>query len=415
MAKKKKLAIIGGGASGLACAIEAARIADNRVEITIYEAGVRVGKKLLGTGNGRCNMLNINACAEDYHGDSAFAKYALDIFTPQDNIEFFNSIGLYTKTEDDGRVYPLSNQAAGVLDALRFAVDTCSVNTVCECCIEEITPLEKGFMLNNKYYADAVVVAAGGKVPCSKADKCNAHELLKKLGHNITPLLPSLVQLITKETSVKALKGLRADVTMTLTAGSKLLRKEQGELLFTDYGLSGIVSMQLSGAAARFINSSGKKPIVYIDFAPDFSFEELRKAINDICRNLPTLEIENLLSGFMAKRIGQMIVKECGFVQLAMPVSKLSQRDVSALCSAVKSFAFTVNGVRDFAFAQVTAGGADTAQFNDETMESRLYKNLYCAGEVLDVDGDCGGYNLQWAWSSGRLAAQSAVKELIGN
>lgn len=410
----KKLAIVGGGASGLACALEAARVAGG-INITIYEAGLRVGKKLLATGNGRCNLTNMSLDISRYHGSADFAMHALSLFPPESNIEFFNSIGLYTKTEQEGRVYPMSGQAAGVLDKLRYSVEAAGVKTVCECEVVSIKEKSGGFLLNDSIYADAVVIAAGGLVPVSKADKCNCHSLLASLGHAITPVYPSLVQLVVSGASLKALKGLRADVVMSLTASNRLVRREEGELLFTDYGLSGIVSMQLSGEAAKYIGATGKKPSVFVDFTPSLSFERLRAAVKNICLSTPALALEELLSGFMAKRIGQMIIKECELEPQTMPVGSLSESDISLICSKVKSYEFIVSSTRGFEFAQVTAGGADTSQFDPYTLRSLLVPGIYCCGEALDVDADCGGYNLQWAWSSGRLAGKSAAERLGGS
>lgn len=407
----KKIAIIGGGASGLACAVEAAECSKD-TEITVYEALPRIGKKILATGNGRCNLTNTDFRGECYHGSRKFAMAVMNGFSPDSNIRFFNSMGLYTKTDSCGRVYPMSGQASSVLDAFLYAVESRGIKTICEYRVDKITRHNGGFLLNGETYADCVVMAAGGKVPSCKTDICNSHSLLSSLGHTITPVYPSLVQLTSSDRNLKSLKGIRADAVLSLTGDNRLLRKEEGELLFTDYGLSGIVSMQLSSFAAKYIAQSGKKPSVLADFVPALRFEELRTAVEGICRDMPSLSAENILNGFTAKRIGQMIVKSCG-ISPDTPVCRLSRRELSLLCSGAKNFEFIINGTKDFSFAQVTSGGADTSEF-DLNLASKKVNGLFCCGEALDVDGDCGGYNLQWAWSSGRMAGRSAVKYLAG-
>lgn len=408
-----KVAVIGGCAAGLACAVELAK-RNTGLKITVFERNDRVGKKLLATGNGRCNLTNLSIGEENYRNYS-FAKYALTKFSPQDNISFFNSIGLYTKADQCGRVYPLSNQASSVLDSLRFAAENLGVRTVTDTLIESIRSSKNKFILNESLSFDFVVIATGGKAAPSQGSDGNGYTLLRSLGHRITKLSPSLVQLETKEREfVKPLKGVRCDADMTLYLDSKFVCRKHGELLFTDYGLSGIVSMEVSAYASPYLAHCGKNAEVLTDLVPTLDKQELSLYIKKQASIFPNKSVEDILSGFLPKRVGQAVMKTLD-VSLERPVSSLTPQRLDALANALKNVSFKLSGTKDFTFAQVTAGGAVTNEFDDKTMESRLVKGLYCVGEVLDVDGDCGGFNLNWAWSSGRLAAESIAEKVVRN
>lgn len=400
-----RVAVIGGGASGLACAVS---LSGSGVDVDIYEKNSRPGRKILATGNGRCNLTNINASSGGYRNMS-FAGYALSHFTPESNIKFFNSIGLYTRTDSCGRVYPLSNQASGVLDALTGVLKRSkNINILTDVSVETIIKENSRFVINDEYYADFIVIACGGKAAPSQGSDGSGYTLLKRLGHKITPVYPSLVQLVTGHSKYpKQLKGVRCEVNMALVDGRKLIAERHGELLFTEYGLSGIVSMEISA----FTDFSGdKKPEVLIDFVPSFSRDELLEEMKRVVEKNPGISCDGLLAGFLPKAIGRVILREAG-IESEKNAALLKGKEFSAVASFVKCFNFTLTGMKDFTFAQVTRGGADTDFFNPQTMESKKVKNLYCVGEILDVDGDCGGYNLNWAWSSGRLAAESILKK----
>lgn len=400
-----RVAVIGGGASGLACAVS---LSGGGVDVDIYEKNDRPGRKILATGNGRCNLTNTSASSGGYRNMS-FAGYALSKFSPESNIKFFNSIGLYTRTDPFGRVYPLSNQASGVLDALLGAIKRSdNINMIQNVSVETVVKENSRFVINGEHYADFVVIACGGKAAPSQGSDGSGYTLLKKLGHRITPVYPSLVQLVTGHSKYpKQLKGVRCEVNMTLFDRRKVIAERHGELLFTEYGLSGIVSMEIS-AFADF--SGGKKPNVLVDFVPSFEQSELLKEMKKVALINPGISCEGLLAGFLPKAIGRVLLKEAG-IEKEQNASRLSHKELSVIVNLVKHFSFTLTGTKDFTFAQVTKGGADTDFFDSRTMESKKVKNLYCAGEILDVDGDCGGYNLNWAWSSGRLAAESILEK----
>lgn len=401
-----QIAIIGGGASGLACAISAARKArntDSACEITVFEAKDRVGKKILATGNGRCNMLNTDK-TPFYFSVGNFHLYALAKFNCESNIKFFRSMGLYVRSDEEGRVYPLSNQATSVLDALRLECERLGVKILTGYDVNSIVKNDKGFVINNELHFDKVVLACGGM---ASVKNFNGYELLSQLGHSITKVSPSLTKLNVCDTKyVKQLHGMRHKVRLTLTVDGKYITEETGELLFAKYGLSGIAVMQLSAFITRL--NKNEKAVITADFVPTFSFNGLAEALNEIVNHDKNMKTENLLSGFMPKKLGEAVVRSVN-IDINSKVGSLSEKNVRDIAKKAKKFSFAIESVRPFEDAQVTAGGADTKYFSPKTMESLVHKGLYAVGEVLDVDGLCGGYNLMWAWSSGRLCGEALI------
>ena len=397
-----KIAIIGGGASGLACAVECGRKAESenkKVSITVYESSDRVGKKLLVTGNGRCNMMNENEMP--YFGDGEFTRFALEKYNLESNLSFFASMGLYTRSDSEGRVYPLGNQASGVLDALRFECERLGVRFICSNPVTDIKKKGSTFDICGEKY-DKAVLACGGK---AGVKGYQSYDLLKKSGHSLIAPLPALTKINVRDTKyVKQLKGIRHKGDLTLYIDGRRTASESGEVQFTDYGLSGICIMQLSSYITR---EKSKDVSIVFDTVPDFSYGELEAALEKI-REKGSLVCENLLTGFMPKKLGGIILKMCG-IPLGDKVSALSDKQLKKLVSTAKKLTFEAEGVRGFEDAQVTAGGADTREFSSKTMESKKLKGLYCVGEMLNIDGFCGGYNLMWAWSSGRLCGDSLM------
>lgn len=392
--EKMKVAIIGGGASGLCCAIEAAK---NNNQVTIYEAKERVGKKILATGNGRCNMLNSLAKSDDYSSPS-FVHGVLSQCGAENVRHFFEDLGLYVRFDDEGRAYPLSNQASSVLDALRLECERLKVRVLCENTVTEIKRKGKSFIVLGEAY-DKVVLCCGSK---AAVKGFNGYELLKSLGHNIINPMPGLTKLTVKDkTFTKQLKGVRHKAVLTLYIDNEKVTKEKGEILFADYGLSGIAIMQLSSIIARSF-ATGKKvqPSVKCDFVPDMSFNELTDKIKAIASHNGKMKCENLLSGFMPKKLGEVVVKGAK-VPIGKEIGQLSEKDIKAIAFQAKSFSFEIEALRPFEDAQIACGGASTREFNKYTLESLKHSGLYACGEILDVDGPCGGYNLLWAFASG--------------
>ena len=453
-----KVAIIGGGASGLAAAVTAAR---RGAQVIVLEQKDRVGKKLLATGNGRCNFSNRDLSLAHYHGDAAFVKAVLEKVALSETLQFFESIGLVYR-EEAGRLYPYSNHASSVLDALRLAAACLSVREETGFAVCRVEKRGGRFVLSapdgRELHADRVIVASGGKASPSLGSNGGGYALLRSFGHTITRLYPSLVQLKTAPGTVKGMKGIRvyANARLYQTAGggspcrqtkggepyqtaggespcrqtkggepyqtaggespcrqtkggesyqtpggeTSLLKQEYGEVQFTDYGLSGIPIFNLSQAAA------GRKDLcISLDLLPQATDVQnlLANRITQLSVSpLPAdsgmaRDLSSLFTGIFQKRVGELLVGRAGY-------------DAAQLVHAIHNLDFPVIGTMPWENAQVTSGGAVTAEFDPGTMTSRLIPGLYACGEVLDVDGECGGYNLQWAWSTGILAGEGAAE-----
>ena len=397
-----KVLVIGGGASGMMAALTAAQNPDNRV--TLLERHARVGRKLLATGNGRCNLTNQNLTLENYHGkDPSFILPALKERSVEQTLAFFRSLGLVTVTEENGKVYPLSDQAGSVVDVLRFALDAAGVDVVCSCDVIEVKKKARGYQASaatgETYFADKLIIAAGGCAGKKLGGTHAGYRLLGMLGHSCTDLCPSLVQIKTDPTYVRSLKGVRADACMTLKSGGHAVAQTVGEVQFTEFGVSGPITFELSRAAS----TGGEGQTLLLDLFRCGSREELLELLQEKTAHFAALETEELLTGILQTRLGKTIIRRAG-LDAQKPLGALTQDDLMKVVSLVKCFALDIIGVMGMDHAQVTAGGVPTSEFRADTLESRLAPNVYATGEVLDIDGDCGGYNLQWAWSSGHLA-----------
>ena len=401
------IGIIGGGASGMAAALEASK--NENAQIVLFERQARLGKKLLATGNGRCNLSNTNACQSGYHGeDVTFSSYALNHMSPEATLEWFAQMGLLTVTESTGRVYPYSDQANSVVDVLRFALDKPNIRLVLGAEVRKIQKIANGgFTVSTDeetVACDKVIVACGGLAGTKLGGSMAGYKLLAKFGHKSTKLRPALVQLKTGWPGVASLKGVRANCHVQILKDGILHSESVGELQFTDYGLSGPVIFETSRDACCGAGDWTAK----MDFLPQWEEKQLLQALSARPYGLST---DELLTGILHNRLGRVLTKVAGIAQGV--VGALTQAELDAACKAVKAFEISLTEPMGMDSAQVTAGGVLTADFDPATMESRLVPGLYACGEVLDIDGDCGGYNLQWAWSSGCLAGRSAGKETV--
>ena len=399
----EQILVIGGGAAGMMAALTAAEVPGRRV--TLLERQQRVGRKLLATGNGRCNLTNTGTSPENYHGETPdFALPALRAFPPEAALAFFRGLGLVTVEEYGGRVYPLSNSANSVVDVLRFALEARCVRLMTACPAKEIRREREGFTVRTEageLHADKLIVACGGAAGEKLGGVKDGYELLKALGHKRTALRPSLVPLLTAPEYPRALKGVRADCALRLLRGEEVPAQSAGELQFTETGLSGPAAFDLSRAAAE----GGAGLCVGVDFFRAFSEGEVLALLRARCETFPALLSAELLTGMLHNRLGKMLVKYAGLKQ-DVPLSALSDASLRAVAAACKDFRLEVRGTGGFDAAQVTAGGVRCAGFNPETLESWFVPGLFVCGELLDIDGDCGGFNLQWAWASGRLAGR---------
>ena len=403
------IAIIGGGASGMAAALAARESLDNRV--ILLERQNRLGRKLLATGNGRCNLTNRYAGPARYHGaDPDFVIPALTRFGPEETLAWFRGLGLVTRTEEpSGRVYPLSDAAASVLDTLRLAAEARGAEIRCGFTAAGVRREKAGFRITSdrgeELSCDRLIIACGGMAGERLGGVKDGYELLRSLGHRRTALYPSLVQIRTENTWTRAMKGVRTQASLTLERNGAVLASSSGEVQFTDYGISGPAVFDLS----RYASAAGTGCVLVLRLLPELSEVDIISYIENKTNSFSSYKAENLLSGCLHNSISRVILRRAG-IALDAPLWSLDGQAPALLASLICRFELPVTGVNGFQDAQVTAGGMETAAFDPGTMESRLVPGLFACGEVLDIDGDCGGFNLQWAWSSGRTAGLSAAR-----
>lgn len=379
------VAIIGGGASGLAAAIEAARAGR---DVVVYEAANRVGKKILATGNGRCNLTNMLLGASDYN-HPAFVAPVLAKLGPNEVREWFSELGLLTVEEREGRVYPLSNTANSVLDVLRGACAGLGVAIVTDARVESLRSCGDGFVLGladgSEAAASKLIVANGG-----------GSRLLKGCGHKITRNSNVLCALSTDTRNIRGMSGVRVrgHIGLVNPGEAEPVFEEDGELLFRDYGVSGIAAFN----ASRFAEEG---QTLTVDFIPAMSGEELA---SNLAKRLQWAgSAEELMCGIFHPQVNRLLMRVAG----VKPSERPEARDVERIARAAKAFRLAVKGPGDVKHAQVTRGGADVDEFDALTMQSKKAPGLYACGECLDVDGPCGGFNLHWAWASGIVAGRN--------
>ena len=400
------IAIIGGGASGMAAALAAAENEKNQV--ILLERQARVGRKLQATGNGRCNLSNIHAASRGYHGeDASFARPAISAFTPDETLAWFHSLGLFTVTEDSGKVYPYSDQAGSVVDVLRLSLvkENITLKTGYE--VTKIQKVGTGFQItdgNEPITCDKLIVACGGLAGSKLGGTMSGYKLLAKLGHRSTKLRPSLVQIKSSWPELPSLKGVRANCHVQILHNGEHYAHSTGELQLTEHGVSGPVVFEIS----RDVCAKPGKWTAKLDFLPNISSDALEAELQR--RRGSNLPMEDLLTGILHNRLGRVLTKAAG-IKGKQYANQISNAELREVIGAVKGLEIDLTEPLGMDSAQVTAGGVLTDGFDPNTMESKLVPGLYACGEVLDIDGDCGGYNLQWAWSSGRMAGLHAGKD----
>ena len=400
------IGIIGGGAAGMAAAIAASEY--DHVQIVLMERQARLGRKLSATGNGRCNLSNVHASEGGYHGDDPhFHAHALRRYPPEETLQWFSDLGLYTVTEPSGKVYPYSDQANSVVDVLRFALDRKNIRVLTDFEVMKVKTDGNHFFVTSKDQLltfDKLIIACGGLAGTKLGGTMSGYKLLRGFGHKCTRLRPALVQVKTSWSGISALKGVRANCKAAIWHDRTLHRESTGEIQFTEFGLSGPVIYEISRDACQ----GGGEWECRLDFLPDCRTEHLLRPL--MRKRHSDLNAEDLFTGILHNRLGRILVREAG-IKANTGISELSDSQLEDVICLAKDFPVTLTEPLGMDAAQVTAGGIVTNEFDPTTMESRLVPGLYACGEVLDVDGDCGGYNLQWAWSSGRLAGVSAGKE----
>jgi len=400
-----EIAVIGGGASGLIAAITARKAGK---KVTILERKERILKKVLVTGNGRCNLTNARASISNYFGKNILLiENILNNFTPQNVMDFFYELGVICNEEERGKVYPLSGQASSVVDALRFETEKLGIKIETEFYVRKIE--KDGFKFKifsedkRKIEANRVILSTGGQSYPELGSNGSGFQLAKDFGHSITKLSPAIVQLKTEKYQVKGLQGIKADTSVTAYGDNKKICTYNGELLFTDYGISGNVVFNIS-----FVMPLYKNVEFEIDFMKKFDYNELYELLRKRKKIMAHLTMENYFNGMINKKLGQFLSKMSGIEKLSKPVKNLNDNEIRKLCTSLKKYRINILETTGFKNAQVTAGGISLDEVNTDTLESKIIKGLYFSGEVLDVYGECGGFNLQWAWASGYIAGKNA-------
>jgi predicted Rossmann fold flavoprotein len=406
----KRIAIVGGGASGMIAAITAARLG---ADVTIYERQDRVGKKLLATGNGQCNLTNLKCSLDHFHGDDpGFAAKALERFPADTTIAFFNSLGALTIAEADGKVYPRTLQASTILDVLRFELEQRNVAITPSTAIERVKQNGSVFTLQSdtsRFSSDAVIISCGSRAMPQLGGNKSGFEILAHLVHTMTDHYPVLVPIKTDCPYSRHLKGTKIQADVSVHVDDTMVARDSGELLFTEYGLSGPPIIQLSIPINKALHQK-KKVRCLVDLFPDRERGELSVHVQKRLETKAGLPLETALIGFVNKRLISSLIADSGIFDPRKRCKTVTRDEMNLLAETVKNWSFAVTGSLSWNEAHVCAGGIKTDGFNRETMESLLVKSLYATGEVLDIIGDCGGYNLQWAWSSGFIAGESAAK-----
>ncbi|MEQ8167735.1 MAG: NAD(P)/FAD-dependent oxidoreductase [Candidatus Eremiobacterota bacterium] len=405
---KHKLIISGGGPAGLMAAISAH---DSGMDTAIVEGNDRVGKKLLGTGNGRCNITNKFIDEKRYYSENpGFPAKILNAFTLDDTVNFFNTTGLPLITLEEGKMFPMSLQASSVLDLLRLAIEERNIPVYCNSKIKEIFK-NRVFILKTGdkklYECDRLILATGGKSVSSTGSDGSGFSLAIKLGHSVVKPLPSLVQLKLDCKYLKALSGIKFDGEAEIYINKESKRKEKGEILFTDYGISGPPVLQLSRFASSGL-SSGQKITVKVNILYTMKTEETENFLENRLAVFNYRTVHDSFIGVINKKLIPVLLKEACIKNNTL-CSDLTWKEKKNLLRLLNCWEFPVRDTNGFNNSQVTAGGVNTKEVDEKTLESKIVSGLYFAGEILDVDGDSGGFNLQWAWSSGYVAGKSAA------
>lgn len=396
----KEIIVIGGGASGLMAAVTAAR---RGARVTILEHQPACGKKILATGNGRCNLTNLQKESDSYrsHAPKAVEK-VLRRFSVEDTLDFFSDLGLYIRNKN-GWIYPYSQQARTVLQLLLGEVSRLGVKLKTEAAIQKIQKVRGKWKLTTDtetYQADAVILAAGSKASNLPGADGSGYALAKSLGHRIYPVLPALVPLVGEGDYFRQWEGIRMDARISLHVNGNFVKQESGELQLTGYGVSGIPIFQLSRYAVEGI-SHKKRAELRIDFFPDGSERKLEHLLQTGKNRFPRKTWEEILSGIFPEKFSRIVARRSKKAREEEQPRRIAQN--------IKHWKVSIRGWQDYTYAQVCMGGVDFGQVDADTLESRLHAGFYFAGEILDVDGACGGYNLQWAWSSGAVAAMACT------
>lgn len=404
--EKINIGIIGGGASGLVAGIIALR---NGANVTIFEKNAKIGRKILASGNGRCNVTNENIDISRYHGQNKnFPTSVLNQFQTLTCKKFFESIGVELAKNDNGRFYPLSLQSLSIAEALEYEFKSLGGVLHLDTFVKSIEQKGDKFYLHvKKFLADKILISCGSKAMSKLGSTESGYEFAKYFNHEITPTFASLVQLICKEDNLKA-SGVKFEGIVNLYVDKKEISSAYGDILLTKYGISGSAILDISRYASLGVLEN-KNVQISIDCMSKFSKEKLANLINTLTQKSPSKPLDLFLNGLINKKLANLILSRCK-ISSQKKSHELNKKDINSIIYTLKKLTFTVTDTKGFEFAEVVAGGINVKDINPKTLESKLVKNLYFSGEVLDIDGDCGGFNLHWAWASGYVCGKEMAK-----
>ncbi len=391
--------VIGGGASGLFLSILLKKM---NVDVALIERNERVGVKILSTGNGRCNIANLNISPENFHSmNEEFIHELLNRYPIELVIDVFEALGLHLIDEGFGKLFPLSYQASSVIDILRINIEELNIPVYTNEKIINVTISNGTYILESsslkKYKCNKLVLSTGGQSAPKTGSDGIGYRLAKSLNHTIVKTYPALVQLKLKSDLLKALSGIKFEGIVNLIVDDKIIKTSSGEILYTDYGISGIPVLQLSTVATRLLGSS-KNVYISINHFPKMDRDTLGAFLQSHFNMFNERSIFNCLIGIINKKLIPIFIKSSGISNVNAQVCKLTLDQKNNLINIINNWKFQVIDSTGFGNSQVTSGGVNTLEIDNLTLESKINKNLYFTGEIIDVDGDCGGYNLYFAW-----------------
>lgn len=394
---KYDVIIIGGGASGLVAAIEASKQYKN---VAVIEKEERLGRKILATGNGKCNLSNINAKVSDYHGSFSYAvKNLFAQFPSEYLIDYFERMGLYTFADSMGRVYPRCKQASAVLDILRNQVEMAEITKITNSKVKDVAVGETFTVTTDSgnYRCEKLIIACGGKSSPNLGSDGSMYKIIENLGHTVTRLKPALCPISVKSDIIKSIKGVRADGKLTAISKGKQIKSSYGEIQFTENSISGICAFDLS-----YIDFD----TIHVSLMPDFTKQQIAEILRQRREIFSLNSIADFFLGMFNNKLSTAILKTAKMGSFNRKCNDISEKEINQLAKVINEFDFSVIKNSDYSKSQVTAGGVNGREINDKTFESLFIPNLYFCGEVIDIDAICGGYNLRFAFSSGIKAGQ---------
>ena len=401
-----KIAIIGAGASGLVAAIVAAK---NGAQVYVYEKNSKIGKKILATGNGRCNVTNENIELSNYHGlNPSFINPSINHFQTSKCKEFFKELGIEMTEGHRGRLYPKSQQSSSIVELLGYECTRLGVRFFLNQEVSKIEKINEKFVLHveeKSLRVDKVLIATGGLAMPSLGSCDSGYAFAKSFGHTIVPTHASLVQLVCKE-DLKSITGVKVQGDIEVFIDNEMKMTRSGDILFTNYGISGSAVLDVSRLVANALLF--KRAVhVKIDLLPEYSKEQLKNLLKKRLIFSNSKSVELWLEGFINSKLARFITKAISVKN----ADDLDNKELAKLVYALKNMSLHVEDTKGYKTAEVTAGGVNTKEINPKTMQSKLEEGLYFSGEVVDIDGDCGGYNLHWAWASGYTAGKNMERK----